>query len=124
MIAVADVADYAVKALAMDDLAGLTIEVGGWDNPTEREVGALYADLSGKPLKLRSVPPLALRALAAAIGPFHAGVGHLLRLPLQLAGRRDLLFHPLSPVGRFGTSPVHLRVYAQGKLRAGEAGGT
>jgi NADH dehydrogenase len=121
MIAVADVADAAVKALTREDLAGLTMEVGGWENPTERQVAALYAELSGKPLKVRSVPPLALKALAAAISPFHAGVGHLLRLPLQLEGRRDLLLDPSSPVERFGVSPVHLRDYARGRLKAGEA---
>jgi uncharacterized protein YbjT (DUF2867 family) len=121
MIAVSDVADAAVEALTRHDLAGLTVEVGGWDSPTEREVAALYAGLSGKPLKVRSVPPVALRALAAAISPFHAGVGHLLRLPLQLAGRWDMLLDPSSPVERFGTSPVHLRDYAQGKLSEREA---
>jgi uncharacterized protein YbjT (DUF2867 family) len=120
MIAVADVADAAVQALTRSDLAGLTVEVGGWDNPTEREVAALYATLSGKSLKLRCVPPLVLRALAAAIGPFHAGVGHLLRLPLQLAGRRDLLLDPSSAMERFNTNPVRLRDYAQRKIGAGE----
>ena len=90
MVAVADVADAAIKGLLRADLVDQTIEVGGWENPTEREIAALYATQSGKPLKLRTVPPLALKALAAVIAPFHAGVGHLLRLPFQLAGRKDL----------------------------------
>lgn len=121
MIAVADVADAAVQALSRDDLVGRTIELGGWDNPTEREVAALYAGLSGKPLKIRAVPPLALKALSAAIAPVHAGLGHLLRLPLQLAGREDLLLDGSSFVELSGTSPVHLRDYVKAKLSAGEA---
>jgi uncharacterized protein YbjT (DUF2867 family) len=118
MIAVADVADAVVQALSSDHLLGRTVEVGGWDSPTEREVAALYAGLSGKPLKIRSVPPLALKMLAAAIAPFHAGVGHVLRLPLQLAGRQDLLLDEPSAAGRLGTSPVRLSDYAERKIRA------
>jgi uncharacterized protein YbjT (DUF2867 family) len=88
MIAVADVADAVVKALHRADLARETIEIGGLDNPTEREVAALYAELCGRPAKVRALPPFALRMLSPAIAPFHAGVGRLLRLPLQLAGGR------------------------------------
>jgi NADH dehydrogenase len=120
MIAVSDVADAAVKALLRDDLIGQTIEVGGWDNPTEREIAALYASQSGRPLKVRTVPPAVLKALAAAVSPFHAGLGHLLRLPLQLAGRDDLLLDASSMVERFGIGPVRLRDFAQGKASAGE----
>ncbi len=61
LIAVADVADAALKALLREDLAGQTIEIGGPENPTEREVAALYARLSGRKLKVLSVPPLVLR---------------------------------------------------------------
>lgn len=117
MIAVADVADAAIKALLRDDLVGQTIEIGGWENLTEREIAALYANLSGKPLKVRTVPPLALRILAAAIAPFHSGIGHLLRLPLQLANRKDLLLDATSAVECFGISPSRLRNYAEGKLK-------
>ena len=121
LIAVADVADAAIKALLRDDLVGQTIPVGGWENPSEREIAALYASLSGKPLKLRTVPPFALATLAAAIAPFHAGIGHLLRLPLQLVGREDLLLDASSSVERLGTNPMCLRAYAEGRLRDGEA---
>ena len=120
MVAVADVADAVIKALLRADLVGQTIEVGGWENPTEKEIAALYARQSGKPLKLCTVPPLALKTLAAVIAPFHAGIGHLLRLPLQLAGRKDLLFDASSSVERLGISPERLRDFAVNQLRAGE----
>lgn len=121
MIAVEDVAEAAVVALSRDDLAGQTIEIGGWENPTEKEIAGLYANEAGKPLKLRTVPPLVLKALAALISPFHAGVGHLLRLPLQLADRQDLLLDASSSVERLGIIPVRLRDFALSKLRNGEA---
>ena len=117
MIAVSDVADATIKALSRTDLVGQTIDVGGWENPTEREIAALYASQSGKPLKLRTIPPLALKALAAAISPFHAGIGHLLRLPFQLGGREDLLCDASSSVERLDTSPVRLRAYVESRLK-------
>jgi len=121
MIAVADVADAVITAVSRDDLAGQTIDVGGWENPTEGEVAALYAGLSGERLKLRTVPPFALKTLAAAIAPFHAGLGHLLGLPLQLAGREDLLLDASSSMARLNMSPVRLRDFVAGRLAAGEA---
>ena len=121
MIAVADVADVAIKALLQEDLVRQTIPVGGWDSPTEREIAALYASLSGRPLKLRTVPAVVLATLAAALAPFHAGVGHLLRLPMQLAGREDLLFDACSSVERWGFNPVRLRAFAEERLMVGEA---
>ena len=121
MIAVADVADAAVKALSRDELAGQTLEIGGWENPTEREVAALYGELSGRRSKVRSVPPVVLRTLAAAIGPFHAGIGRLLRLPLQLAGREDLRLDSSSSMERLGIRPLRLREFVESRLAAGGA---
>lgn len=120
MVAVADVADAAMQALFRGDLVGRTIEVGGCDSPTEREVAALYAGLTGKPPKIRSVPPMALKILAAAIAPFHAGVGHLLRLPVQLEGRNDLLLDASSSVKSLCTSPVSLLDFAKRKVGAAQ----
>jgi NADH dehydrogenase len=121
MIAAADVAEAAVTALSRDDLLGQTIELGGWDNPTEREVAALYAGQSGKPLKIRAVPPFALKLLAAAIAPFHAGVARLLRLPLELAGRQDLLLDASLSAERLGMRPVRLQDFVKARIRAADA---
>lgn len=121
MIAVADVADAVIEALFRDDLACETIEIGGGENPTDREVAAIYAGLTGKPVKVRSLPPAVLRMLAAAVTPFHAGVGHLLRLPVQLAGRQDLRLDSSSTMDRLGIKPVRLRDFAKTRSTAGEA---
>lgn len=120
MIAVSDVADVAVKALAREDLGCRSIDVGGADNPTEREVAALYARLSGKRSKLRAIPAPVLKILSTAIAPFHAGVGHLLRLPLQLAGREDLCLDPSAVMEELGISPVPLREYVRRRVESAE----
>ena len=121
MIAVADVASIVVKALSSKDLAGQTIELGGWENLTEREVASLYAGLGGQKAKVRSVPVGILKLLAAAITPFHAGAGRLLRLSVLLEGREDLQFDA-SSMKRLGIDPVRLHEFALRKAREGEAG--
>lgn len=118
MIAVADVAEAAVKALSRNDIVGETLEIGGWDNPTDQEIAALYASETGKPLKLRTMPPLVLRVLAAIISPFHAGVGRILRLPLQSTGRADLLLDD-STCQRLDIVPIRLRDFAAQRLKEG-----
>ncbi len=121
LIAVWDVADAALKALSSDDLAGRIIEIGAAGNPTDREVAALYARLSGRPAKVRSLPPLALSVLAAVIGPFHAGIARLLRLPLQLAGRADVRLDASISMNCLGIRPIGLRDYARSRLDGGAA---
>ena len=116
MIAVEDVAAAAVTALVRDDLTNVTIEIGGWESLNGRDIAATYASLSGGKAKLYAVPPLALRALASLISPFHAGIGHLLRLPLQLVGREDLHLDASSWTALLGIDPIRLEDFAAQKL--------
>ena len=117
MIAVDDVAAAVVAALVRDDLLNETIEIGGWESVTELEVAAIYSKLSGNRAKVYAVPPFALRLLAAAISPFHAGVGRLLRLPLQLENRQDLHIESSAWTARLGIDPVRLRDFAAKQIR-------
>lgn len=118
LIAVDDVAAAAVAALMREDLANATIDIGGWESVTERDIAALYANLSGNRAKLFSVPTVALRLLAAMLSPFHAGVGRLLRLPLQLEGREDLHLDSSSWTAKLDIDPVRLRDFAERHIRA------
>lgn len=121
MIAVADVARAAILALRSDDPSRRTIEIGGHDNPTEREVAALYARLAGVPCRVRSLPLALAKTMAAAIGPFHAGFGRLLRLPGQLAGRADVRLDA-SAMTQLGIDPVRLHDFVESKVAAAQAG--
>lgn len=121
MIAVADVADAALEALFSEDLADQTIEIGTSDNPTEREIAALYGRLSGKQAKVRSVSPRALRIVGAVVAPLHAGLGRLLRLPLHLAHRQDLCLDPSSTVRRLDMRAMSLEQYVQDRIAASQA---
>lgn len=112
MIAVDDVAAAAVVALVREDLANDTIDIGGWESLTERDIAALYGELSGNAAKVYAIPPTALHILAAVISPFHAGVGRLLRLPMELAGRQDLHLDASGWTAMLGIDPIRLRDFA------------
>jgi uncharacterized protein YbjT (DUF2867 family) len=112
MIAVDDVASACFAALIRDDLTNEMIEIGGWESLTERDIAALYGSLSGNRFKVFAIPPFALRFLAAVISPLHAGVGRLLRLPLELEGRQDLHLDSASWTERLDINPIRLRDFA------------
>ena len=121
LVAVSDVAEAAVKALSQPELGGQVIEFGGRDNLSEREVAAVYAGLSGRAGKVRSLPVPLLRLLATIISPFHAGIARILRSPMQLAGRQDLCLDPSDAVDRLGIEPVRLAKYAEARVNAAAA---
>ena len=112
LVAVDDVAAVAVLALTRADLANQTIEVGGWESLSDREVVAVYERVAGRKARVISVPSPALEVLAAAISPFHAGIGRLMRLPNQLAGRADLHLDASFWSATLGIDPVRLSEFA------------
>jgi uncharacterized protein YbjT (DUF2867 family) len=80
-VAVRDVAPIAVQALSGDALAGRTIDIGGPENLSNRDIALMYAVRArkGKVIHL----PLALaQPLAAAIRPFHEGIARVLDIAL------------------------------------------
>lgn len=78
-VAAADVAHVAAWALLDDAALGRTIEIGGPDNLTRHEVVELYARAAGRAPRVRHVSAGTLRALATLLGPFHPGIGRVLR---------------------------------------------
>lgn len=112
LVAVDDVAAVAVLALTRPDLANQTIEIGGWESLSDREVIAVYEQVAGRKAKVISVPSPALQLLGTAITPFHAGIGRLLRLPDQLAGRADLHLDASPWSAQLGLDPIRLSEFA------------
>ncbi|WP_373487512.1 SDR family oxidoreductase [Blastomonas sp.] len=116
MIAVEDVATVVVAACVRNDLVNETIEIGGPESLTEREIVAQYERLSGYKARVICVPKIALRAMASAIHPVHSGVARLLRLPIELQGRDDLHLQSMSWTERFSIVPMRLRDLADRKM--------
>lgn len=115
LVAVDDVAAVAVLALTRADLANQTIEIGGPESLSDREVVAVYERVAGRKAKVISVPAPALQALALAISPFHAGIGRLMRMPGQLAGQEDLHLDAGFWATTLGMDPIRLSEFAAGR---------
>ena len=121
MVAVADVADAVMTALSRLDLSGRTLEIGGPDFLTDRDIAQTYACLSGNPLKLRAVPNFALRVLATTIAPFHAGIARVLSFPLQHNSQGNLTHDVIFETEHLGIKPQSLVSFAKMKIAAGSA---
>ncbi len=79
-VAATDVARLAVRALVEDPAPFTTLEIGGPGSYSNNEVTALYARLSGRPLRVSRLPAAAARTIALLARPLHPGLARLLRL--------------------------------------------
>jgi NADH dehydrogenase len=80
-VAVRDVAAFATMALTSDALLGRTLEIGGPDNLSNRDVAVLY-QVRLRRGRLLHLPAAVARALATGLRPLHEGVARVLDLAL------------------------------------------
>ncbi len=78
-VAAADVAPFAVQALAEDGLNGRTLEIGGPDNLSNNDVAAMYVVRARKG-RVHHVSAGAARVLAKLVKPLHEGVARVLEV--------------------------------------------
>jgi uncharacterized protein YbjT (DUF2867 family) len=78
-IAVSDVAHFAVLALTNPQTSGKTLEVGGPDNITKRQVVQMYERFLGRSASVRYVPVAAMRIMAPLLQPFRPVLSRLMR---------------------------------------------
>lgn len=79
-VAATDVARLAVRALTEDPAPFQTLEIGGPGAYSNNEVTALYARLSGKPLRASHLPAAAARTISLLARPLHPGLARLMHL--------------------------------------------
>ncbi|MGI9043973.1 MAG: SDR family oxidoreductase, partial [Gemmatimonadaceae bacterium] len=79
-IAAGDAANAVVMALRIPELRGRTLEVGGPENLSAREVVAIFEKVSGRRAKVTSIPLPVVRAMSLAAGRVHPGVARIMRL--------------------------------------------
>lgn len=75
-----DVAKFAVLALVADPAPGPVLEIVGPGNFSSNEVAALYARLSGKPLRVSHLSAGVARVMSMLAAPLHPGAARLLGL--------------------------------------------
>lgn len=117
LVAARDVGAIAARCLTNRIARGATIEIGGPANPSRNEVAALYARLSGRPLKVRHVPLGALRVLSRVLGPLHPGVGEVMRMAVELESI-DQAFDPTKMLEQFPMSLTTLETYVRERIDA------
>ena len=94
-VAAEDVAKAIVGAMRLPSLRGETVDIGGPENLSPREVVSVFEKVSGKKAKVTAIPLYVVRAMSRATGPIHEGVSRILRHAV-LNETTDQTFDPAS----------------------------
>ena len=82
-MSVRDIVPIALQALEHDSLAGRTIDIGGPDNLSNKDVALMYlVRMRQEHGKVRHLPLPVARVLATLIRPFHEGIARVLDIAL------------------------------------------
>jgi uncharacterized protein YbjT (DUF2867 family) len=79
-IASEDAANAVALALRIPELRGRTIDIGGPENLTTREVVSVFERVTGKRAKVSSIPLPFARSMAAVTRRVHPGLGRIMKL--------------------------------------------
>lgn len=111
-VAVRDVAALVVHVLHDPSARGETIEIGGPENLTARDVAAIYGRVAERAVKTRHVPAAALRVLSAIMGPLHPGVARVMFASAAVDGVHDA-FVPTPTHARYPIELTRLEDFAR-----------
>lgn len=111
-VSVRDVATFATMAITTPGLSDTTIEIGGPDNSCRNDVAALYARLSGRPLRVRHIPIGAIRVLGSLIGALHPGVGGVMHASVVFE-EIDQSFDPSETLRRFPMTLTSMETFVR-----------
>ena len=78
-VAADDVANAVVLALRIPELRGRTIDVGGPDNLSPREVVAIFEKVTGKRARVSAMPLSVVRTMAAVVNRVHPGIARIMK---------------------------------------------
>jgi uncharacterized protein YbjT (DUF2867 family) len=115
-VSVRDVAPFAVAALRDDTLLHRTLDIGGPDNISNRDIAALYSLRShqGRTFHL----PLAVAKVAAeALRPFHEGMARMLDLAAVPEEDWDETFDPRALLAEFPREMVTVERFVDERVR-------
>ena len=115
-VAAEDVAKVVVGALRIPSLRGETVEVGGPENLTARQVVEVFRRVSGRKAKVRHIPITAVRAMARVMKPVHPGVSRIMKLSVWHE-TTDQTFDPALLKTRIPVTLTSLEQWAQNRIR-------
>ena len=113
-VAEADVARLVVLALVDDRLRGQTIEIGGPENLTTRQVVGTFERVSGKSARVSHIPLAALRVLSRVAQPLHSGASRLFRATV-VGETTDQTFDAAPLLARFPIQLTSLEDWARSR---------
>jgi NADH dehydrogenase len=115
-VAARDVAQFAVRALKEESLAGQIIDIGGPQNLSNLDVARIYEAASGRPAKVMKVPVSVPRLLSRVIRPMHSGFAQMLQLAV-LADTADQRFDAGALEERFALRMTRLEDWVRTHAR-------
>ena len=105
-IAIADVAEFAVRILAARDLVNDEIDVGGPSTLSQNELIDLVEKGRGQPVRRQRLPRPVLQVGAVLLRPFNERLARLMALGAWSAGCDRRLDHWPRAADRFGLQPM------------------
>jgi uncharacterized protein YbjT (DUF2867 family) len=115
-VSVHDVAPFAVTALRDDTLVNRTLDIGGPDNISNRDVAAMYALRSRQGRVFH--PPLAVARVAAQmLRPFHEGVARVLDVAAVPDDDWDETFDPGALLAEFPREMITVERFVDERVR-------
>ena len=115
-VAAEDVAKVIVGAIRIPALRGETIDVGGPENLTNREVVQIFERLSGRKAKITYLALGVLRAMSGVAGRAHPGVGRIMRMMI-INEMRDQRFDPTMLRTKIPITLTSLESWARNRIR-------
>lgn len=121
-VAAADVAALVVRAIGAAEWRGETVEIGGPDNLTSRQVVAVFERMTGRPARVVHLPMPLLRVAARVMEPLHQGVSRILRAAV-VGETTDQRFDPAPLLARVPLTLTRLEDWARANDGRGTAAG-
>jgi uncharacterized protein YbjT (DUF2867 family) len=115
-VSVRDVAPFAVTALRDDTLLHRTLEIGGPDNISTRDIAAMYA-LRSRQGRVVHLPQPVAQVAARALRPFHEGVARVLDVAAVPDDDWDETFDPRALLAEFPREMVTVERFVDERVR-------
>jgi uncharacterized protein YbjT (DUF2867 family) len=115
-IAVDDVAEFAVKILAREEIVNENIDVGGPSNLSMNDLATLVERRLGASGKRKHIPVLAMKLLPKVVRLFDETTARLMTLGLHSATAATSFPGWQTPANRFGVQPRSAEQYVQERI--------
>jgi uncharacterized protein YbjT (DUF2867 family) len=120
LVAVRDVAHFAILALKDSKLKNLTLDIGGTQNFTNNQVAELYAKVAGIPSRVSHIPPLVARGMSLVLQPFKPGVSRIMYMNSLPDDAFSEEFDPSALVAAYPTHLTTLEEFVRERVAEGK----